>query len=258
MINRFPQPLRGNRQALTEVLRFIGKRLIYLKNLYNVYKINFLKKVMFDLLLFDLDGTLTEPYEGITNSVAYALAKFGITVEDRRTLTAFIGPPLVESFARFYGFGEEDSLKAVTYYREYFSERGIFENAVYADIPAVLETLKARGKRLAVATSKPQAFAERILEKFSLGSYFEVVAGASMDSSRIRKGDVVRYALSLCNPDDKRRVAMIGDREQDVFGAKQNGIYSVGVLYGYGSRRELERAGADYIVKTPRDILELT
>ena len=208
---------------------------------------------MYDYLLFDLDGTLTNPGEGITNSVAYALKKWGIEVEDKKELYTFIGPPLSESFAKYYGFSEDDSLKCVEYYREYFGVTGIFENTVYPGIHELLSSLKKSGKILVLATSKPQQYAERILEHFDLDKYFDYVSGASMDESRNKKGDVIRYALENFDIDVKKAV-MIGDRKHDILGAIENSLPSIGVLYGYGDREELEFAGADYIAENVNDI----
>lgn len=212
--------------------------------------------IICDSVLFDLDGTLTDPFEGITNSVAYALNKFGIDVSDRRSLTPFIGPPLRESFSVFYGFSKKDAEKAVSYYREYYAETGIFENTVYDGIKDVLAELKARGKKLVVATSKPEIFAKRILEHFSLG-YFDFVAGATLDSARVTKSDVISYALREGGINDRSRTVMVGDRKHDVYGAKQNGIRCIGVLYGYGNKEELIQAGADYLIAEPSDILSV-
>lgn len=212
---------------------------------------------MLDTILFDLDGTLTDPGEGITNSVAYALDKCGIEVSDKRELYKFIGPPLKDSFMKYYGFSEDEALKAIEYYREYFRDTGIFENEVYEGVEDMLKALCNEGKRLVLATSKPEEFAVRILEHFELKKYFTVVAGASMDSSRSNKGDVIAYALSMCGDICKDNTIMIGDREHDIIGAEQNALKSVGVLYGYGSEEELKKAGADYIVATPADILKL-
>ena len=147
---------------------------------------------MYDTLLFDLDGTITDSSLGITNSAIYALEKFGIRVEDRRELYRFIGPPLVESFSEFYGFSEQDSRRAVEYYREYYRESGIFEIEVYAGIPGLLATLHAEGKRIMLATSKPEVFARRILEHVALDSYFDVIAGATLDRTRDTKESVIR------------------------------------------------------------------
>lgn len=210
---------------------------------------------MYDYLLFDLDGTLTDPGEGITNSVAYALKKWGIEVKDKRELYSFIGPPLSASFKKYFGFSEDDALKSVEYYREYFRERGIFENEVYGGVPNLLATLKEAGKTLILATSKPEGFAKQILDHFDLARFFDFVAGATMDESRNKKADVIRYALRMSGVTDLSRAVMIGDREQDVDGAKQNGMDSIGVLYGYGDRAELEGAGATRIAETVEDII---
>ena len=203
----------------------------------------------YQYLLFDLDGTLTDPGEGITNSVAYALEKFGICVADKTTLHPFIGPPLVESFIQFYGFSREDAARAVDSYREYFRDRGIFENVPYAGITEVLEKLQAAGKTLIVATSKPEPFARRIMEHFGLDKYFTYVAGASFDAARSEKWDVIEYALATMNITDRADAVMIGDRKHDIIGAQKTGLDSVGVLWGYGSREELTAAGADTIVE---------
>jgi phosphoglycolate phosphatase len=212
---------------------------------------------MFDTILFDLDGTLTDPGEGITNSVAYALEKYDIKVEDKKELYKFIGPPLKDSFMKYYGFSEEEAIKAIEYYRERFRDIGIFENKVYEGVENMLKAINDSGKKIVLATSKPEEFAVRILEHFELKKYFTFVAGASMDSSRSKKGDVIAYAISLCEGFDKNTAVMIGDREHDIIGAKENGLKSIGVLYGYGSEKELKSCGADYIVSTPEDILKL-
>ncbi len=205
---------------------------------------------MYTTILFDLDGTLTDPGLGITNSVMYALGKFGINVKDRGELYRFIGPPLYYSFTTFYGFLHDDAEAAVRYYREYFGDIGIFENKVYAGVPGMLSTLKNSGKRLVLATSKPEVYAKRILDHFELDRYFDFVGGATMDATRNNKSDVISYVLDSVGVTDKSTCVMIGDREHDILGAKANGIDSVGVLYGYGSREELSDAGANYIVST--------
>lgn len=201
-------------------------------------------------ILFDLDGTLTDPKAGITKSVAYALKSFGIEVKDLDSLCKFIGPPLRVSFRDFYGFSEEDCIKAMEKYREYFREKGLFENKVYPGVETLLKKLKQSGKRLIVATSKPTVFSVRILEHFNLLQYFDYVAGSELDGSRDSKGDVIRFALQQNGLTDLTDVVMVGDREHDVIGARENNIDVVGVLYGYGNRAELEKAGATYIVET--------
>ncbi len=210
----------------------------------------------YETLLFDLDGTLTDPGVGITNSVAYALEKYGIVVEDKTELYQFIGPPLHESFERFYGFGKEHAMEAVAFYREYYRDRGIFENAVYEGIRELLCELKQAGRTLLVATSKPEPFAKIVLEHFGLTEYFDYIAGANMDGTRTKKDEVISYALTAGNVAEWPKALMIGDREYDILGAKRVGIDSMGVLYGYGSPEELKRAGADFLVKEAGEIAE--
>jgi phosphoglycolate phosphatase len=211
---------------------------------------------MYQHLLFDLDGTLTDSGPGIMNSAAYALNKWGIELSDPSDLRKFIGPPLTESFMRFAGMSESDAKQAVTDYREYFVPRGMFENEVYSGIPEMLAGLKAIGKHLIIATSKPEKFAIQILEHFDLLRYFDHVYGATMDSSRSKKGDIIAYALKegKISPDD---ALMIGDRHHDIDGAHENGLAAVGVLYGYGDREEHEKAGAEFVVATVQELKEL-
>ena len=188
-----------------------------------------------NIIFFDLDGTLTDPMLGITRSVQHALKAYGVIEEDLTRLIPFIGPPLKDSFMKFYDFSEEQAKEAIYKYREYFATSGLFENRVYEGIPEMLGKLKASGKKLYVATSKPEKFARQILEHFQLDSYFDYIGGASMDEVRV--------------------MVMVGDREHDVFGAKEQGIDCVGVLFGYGSREELEAAGT---WKIAADMDELT
>lgn len=211
---------------------------------------------MYKYLLFDLDGTLTDSAVGITNSVRYALRKFCINSDDMNLLKKFIGPPLRESFESFYGFSSERSELAVQYYREYFREHGIYENEVYDGIYELLAQLREKERILILATSKPEAFAVRILEHFDLNKYFSYVSGATMNEQRNKKEDIIRHALVNCNISEKASAIMIGDREHDIIGAKKNGIDSLGVLYGYGSYDELREAGASFIAESPTDILK--
>lgn len=209
---------------------------------------------MYQTILFDLDGTLINPALGITNSLAYALEKFNIEVTDKKELYRFIGPPLQDSFENFYHFSKEDSLKAVDFYRDYFRHKGLYENEVYQGIPDLLERLKAQGKKLLVATSKPEEFARQILKHFELFDYFDLVAGASMDGSRRLKGDVIAHALTSAQVSDLSAAIMIGDREHDIIGAKKNGLDAIGVLYGFGNREELKKAGATYIATNVEEL----
>ncbi|MBE5955849.1 MAG: HAD family hydrolase [Lachnospiraceae bacterium] len=202
--------------------------------------------------LFDLDGTLTDPMIGITKSVQYALKNYGIIEEDLWNLTKFIGPPLAQSFQKYYGFSEEESHQAVEYYREYFAPTGKFENVVYDGIPTMLGALKEAGFVLAVATSKPEVFAKDILKHFNLEQYFDFVGGALLHG-RTDKAEVIAYVLENLNV-EKDKVVMIGDREHDSLGAAKNDLDSIGVLYGYGDRVEHEAAGAGHIVETVEEL----
>lgn len=210
---------------------------------------------MKSVYLFDLDGTLTDPKQGITKSVAYALSKFDIHVSNLDDLCVFIGPPLLDSFMEYYHMGKEDAEKAITYYREYFSVSGLFENEVYEGIRELLYTLQKQGKKCYVATSKPEPFAKQIVEHFGLGAYFEDICGATMDGSRSKKGDVIAYALQK-HAIHKADAIMVGDRKHDILGAKENGLPCVAVLYGYGNRKEFEEAGADVIIEDVPSFLE--
>ena len=212
---------------------------------------------VYKYILFDLDGTLTDPGLGITNAVMHALKKFDIEVPDRSELYKFIGPPLLESFEKYYGMTPEESQMALQYYREYFKPYGLYENTVYDGIEKVLSTLKSQGRKLILATSKPEPFAVEILRHFGLDKDFDFVAGATMDEKRVRKADVIAYALESCDITDLEQAIMVGDREHDVLGAKEVGLRCIGVLYGYGDLEELETAGAEHVAEIPEDILKI-
>ena len=207
-------------------------------------------------LLFDLDGTLTDPMIGITKSVRYALNRFGIEVNSLEELIPFIGPPLKKSFENFYGFTESDAEKAVEIYREYFSTTGLFENKVYEGISELLSALKGENKRLFVATSKPTVFAKQILEHFSLAEYFEDICGSFLSGERVEKIDVIRHVLKEhhIDPDD---AVMVGDRRFDIDSSKALGLLTVGVLYGYGSEEEIKKAAPDKIANRVCDLAAL-
>ena len=208
-------------------------------------------------ILFDLDGTLTDPMLGITKSVQYALNKFGIEIEDLNQLCKFIGPPLKDSFMEFYNFTEKDASKAITYFREYFSTKGLYENEVFDNIEDMLISLKEQNKSLIIATSKPTVFAEKILEHFNLKKYFDFISGSNLDNTRTKKADVIKYALDENGLTDISEIIMIGDREHDVIGAKSLGIECIGILHGYGSYDELSDSGAEYIVKDVNELHSL-
>ena len=204
-------------------------------------------------ILFDLDGTLTDPFLGITRSVAYSLKSFGIEVDDLETLKPFIGPPLDVSFREYYHMDEAQSWKAVEKYREYFSKKGLFENKVYEGMEEFLQSLLNMDMKLYVCTSKPEVFAKEILDHFSLTPYFTGIYGATLDGSLKNKGDVIAHCIKQeqLNIQD---CMMVGDRQHDIVGAHQNQIPCIGVLYGYGSLEEFQEYHCDYIAK---DLIEL-
>ena len=211
----------------------------------------------FKYCLFDLDGTLTDPAIGITNSVMHALEKYDIHVEDRSELYPFIGPPLDYSFKTFYGFSDEQAVQAIKYYREYFSVTGLFENSVYDGIPEMLKKLKEKGVKIALATSKPYEFSIKILKHFDLYKYFDFFGAATMDGRISKKEDVISTLLNEMSAKNKDEILMVGDRYHDIEGAKANDLKSAGVLWGYGSKEELQNAGAEYILSEPFEILQL-
>lgn len=202
---------------------------------------------MWNTVIFDLDGTLTDSQVGITNSILYALERFGIH-EERRNLMKCVGPPLAESLRDYYGFGPEKRAQAIAAFREYFDEKGWLENAPYPGIQALLRELKAAGLRLMVATSKPEVQAVRILKHFGLAQYFGHICGAPLgNEDGARKSAVIRRALEWA--EDLSQTIMVGDRRHDVAGAHEVGLPCIGVLYGYGGREELEKAGAAFIAE---------
>ena len=208
-----------------------------------------------EYIFMDLDGTISDPKEGITKAVAHALSYYGIRVENLDMLEKFIGPPLMDSFQDFYGFSEERSRGAVEKYREYFGRQGLFENMLYDGMKELLAAVVSHGKKIVIATSKPEVYTVQILKYFGIEHYFQFVAGSTLDGSRSKKGDVIRYALDSLKITADQAV-MVGDRKHDVIGAKENGMYVVGVLYGYGDRKELKTAGADCIVTDVEELKE--
>jgi len=207
----------------------------------------------FTTLLFDLDGTLTDPKIGITKSVRYALHKMGLENVDVESLVKFIGPPLKESFARYYGFSDELADLGVRFYREYFSETGIYENALYPGIDALLGELGKNSARLMIVTTKPTVYARKICDHFALSRYFADIKGSELDGTLSDKSQLIGHILKKHGL-DKDKVLMIGDREHDMIGARNNAVTSIGVGYGYGSREELEASGATYFVSTVREL----
>jgi phosphoglycolate phosphatase len=210
--------------------------------------------IMYEIILFDLDGTLTDPKVGITSSVQYALQKMGIVADDIEKLTPFIGPPLLNSFKEFYQMSDEEAKQAIVYYRERFAVKGLYENQVYLGINELLNNLHKQGKILIVATSKPTEFSVKILEHFNLFQYFTAIIGSNLDGTRTDKGDVIEYALTNKDLAERSKIVMVGDRKYDVIGAKRNGIDAIAVTYGYGSYDELVAAEPNYIVSSVKEL----
>lgn len=204
-------------------------------------------------IFFDLDGTLTDPMEGICKSAARGLAHFGIE-RDYRELTYFIGPPLMDTYMDRFHLTKEQAGEAVRVFREYFAPKGIYENEIYPGIAELLARLKAEGRYLALATSKPEPMAEIVLEHFHIRQYIDLLAGSTMDETRTKKSDVLRYAIERIGIKDLSKAIMVGDRCYDVNGAKEIGMECVGVLYGYGSKEELTQAGADYLAESVEEL----
>lgn len=214
---------------------------------------------MYKYILFDLDGTLTDPKEGITKCVQYALEYFGIHQPDNDKLTCFIGPPLHQSFELFYGFDNQKAMLAVEKYRERYKTVGVFENQLIEGIDNMLMKLKNEGKILAVASSKPYVFVKQILTHFNIRQYFDVVAGSNLDGSRTDKAEVIQCALAQLGLDkaDYDKAIMIGDRKHDVEGAKKCGLDCIGVKFGFAEPNELETAGAIMIAETAEQLTQM-
>lgn len=211
-------------------------------------------KLTIDYILFDLDGTLTDPKEGITKSIAYALKKMDAPNLDEKTLESFIGPPLIDSFREVCGFDISKAEAALAFYRERFKKVGLYENILYPGIEDLLAALKTKGITLAVATSKPTIFAERILDHFNLNQYFDIVVGSNLDGTCTAKNEVIHEVLKQLSFPPKERVVMIGDRKYDILGAKKEGIPCVAVSYGYGSQKELELSKPCHIVQSIQEL----
>lgn len=203
----------------------------------------------YNYILFDLDGTLTDPCEGITKSVQYALLHFGIKENNMQKLTRFIGPPLKEAFSEYYGLSEKDAQTALNKYRERFSTVGWKENILLCGAKEILQKLKSDGCTVCLATSKPHVFAKQILEMFDIKKYFDVIVGSELDGTRTDKAQVISFVMEHFPAAEKSEFIMIGDRSHDIIGAKKNNIFSCGVLCGYGSKDELENAGADCVTE---------
>ena len=202
----------------------------------------------YKVILFDLDGTISDPKVGITKSVQYALKKMNIDEPDLDKLECFIGPPIQASFPEIYHFNDSETQMAVDFYRERFKEKGMFENELYAQIPDLLQALHDQKLILTVATSKLTEFAEQILQYFNIRQFFELVVGSNLDGTRTSKTEIIEYILQQYPNHKLDEFMMIGDRKHDIIGANNTGIDSIGVTYGYGSLEELTQSNPTYIV----------
>ena len=212
---------------------------------------------MYKYVLFDLDGTISDPKVGICTSVQQALKKFGIDVPDINTLTPFIGPPLRDSFRDFYHIKPEDMEDVIAAYRARFSTVGLFENDLYDGIPELLKALKENGRKLALASSKPRVFVEKILDHFGISQYFDVIMGSELDGTRENKSEIIAECLRLFELDpsgDLSETVMVGDRKYDIEAANAAGLPNIAVSYGYGSEEELSKAGAKVIAGTVKEL----
>ncbi len=215
---------------------------------------------MYDYVLFDLDGTVTDSFEGVTNCVSFALESFGIHIADKTELSCFIGPPLFEQFKSFAKFNDTEAGKAVKKYRERYSVTGWKECKLAEGTEELLQNLKKRGKTVALATCKPEKYAKMILDYFNISEYFDFIGGAELDTKgRTDKYDVIEYVISNLKISEMNRskTVMVGDTLYDIDGANAAGIASIGVLFGYGTKEELKAHGADYIVKSMKEIINI-
>ncbi|NMA96386.1 MAG: HAD family hydrolase [Clostridiales bacterium] len=211
----------------------------------------------YNLILFDLDGTVTDSKPGIVNSVKYALKSFGIEEKDEKVLQSFIGPPLVTSFQKYYGFSDKETAEVIEKYREYYKDKGIYENTLYDGIEDVIKASFESSKKLVIATAKPTVFAKKVLEHHSLDQYFKKIVGSNLDGTRVNKDEIIGYIKESVNSFKTDSTLMIGDRKYDIDSAHQFGIDSIGVLYGYGSETEIESCNPTFVINTPCEILEI-
>lgn len=215
-----------------------------------------MEKCKQNVILFDLDGTLTDSAEGVIRSVQYMQEKMGFKVWETADLKFIVGPPLMKTFTEDFGMDKETAEKAVVVFRERYSTIGMYENKVYAGVEEMLAALKAKGKRMGVATSKKEELAIEILEHFGIAKYFDVIGGDKREVGRNTKAKVMEYVLEALEA-EKDDVIMVGDRLFDIEGAHTLGVPCIAVEYGYGDRAEFEQYGADYIVATAEDVVDL-
>lgn len=212
---------------------------------------------MYSTILFDLDGTLIDSEVGIVKCLQYSLGKMGIVERDTAKLRRCIGPSLLETYCNLYGMNKDDGWKAIHFYRERFDKIGILENSLYTGVDELIKKLSASGKIILLATAKPTEQAQIILERYKLTNFFHTIAGSNLDGTRISKTEIIAFNLNRFPHIDLKKVVMVGDREHDIIGAKQNGITSIGVTYGFGSNDELKAANADYITHSVKGLEKL-
>ena len=210
----------------------------------------------YENVLFDLDGTVTDSSDGVINSVVYSLNKFGIHDIDRNELYAFIGPPLRDSYSRYYGITGDTAERVVASYREYYERDGILENTVYDGVEKILIYLNEKKANVFLATSKPEVYARKIMKRYGIDKYFKDIVGSNLDGTRENKEEVISHLIEKNELKDLSNIVMIGDRKYDILGAKSVGIDSIGILYGYGVVKEFEEAGATHIIEDTKELLE--
>lgn len=213
--------------------------------------------MIYNDICFDLDGTITDPKIGITQSVTFALDSFGITGIDSETLKKFIGPPLLDSFMNLIGLSESQSYEAIKKYREYYAAKGMFEANIYNGIPELLRDLYLAGKRLILATSKPTVFATQILERFGVSECFSFISGSLLDNTRTSKEEVIEFAIENVDGIIPEKTVMVGDRKFDVLGGRHFGFITIGVGYGYAPEGELENAHPDWYAKDTAELRKI-
>lgn len=213
----------------------------------------------YDIVAFDLDGTLSDPSRGLVEGFVYAFRKMGIDYGTRESLKRFIGPPLIETWMPEFNFTYDEAERAVLLFREYYNIYGWWDNVIYSGIPELLAELKSRGKTVVLTTSKPEDTALDILELFDIRQYFDFVGGASSHKTRERKSEVIDYVLAEIGVTDadRSRCILIGDRVYDAVGAKETGIDSVGVMWGHGTEEELRESGFTYLADSTEAVLEI-
>ncbi len=207
-----------------------------------------------EYVFLDLDGTLSDPSLGITSGVIFTLERFGIIESDREKLKAFIGPPLYGSFMKYYGFSKEEAYKAVAIFQEYYAPHGQYENTPYPGIREMLARWKNEGRKLILATSKPEIFAVAILERFGMADSFTFIAGGNEEETRVHKDEIISYAKEQLGLGDDIKAVMVGDTEYDVRGAARHGIPTIGVVYGFGGADALKEAGARWVAESIEEL----